>query len=195
MTRGLVFLSATATLAVLAGAPGEARAAPCAASSAWTVLIGSLRPGLACGTFLLATDGSMQSFSYGLFQRQAPVTLPVTLSASVRRLGPESMPIELWVLGAGVLLREESYGFYVLSDDARFEQEGWRPLPGVHVHDAHRVALSQTAERVTFAIDGRPVASWAFRARRQSGKVSIGFKGASGYRSWASFRDLLVESQ
>src|SRR6185312_15149099 len=107
-----------------------------------------LRPGLACGAFLAATDGSMLSFSYGLFTSEAPATLPFTFSASVRRLGPEGMPLELWVLGAVVLVKEEACGFYVPTDDVRFEREGWHPLPGVHIHEEHRVAVRQTAERV-----------------------------------------------
>jgi hypothetical protein len=184
--------AAALALAAVAGGGGDARAEGCAAAHAWRVVMGALRPRPACGAFLAATDGSMLGYSYGSFASAAPVAVPFSFSLSARRLGPEGMPIELFVIGAAVLVKEEAFGLYVPTDDVRFE---WQPMPGLHIHDEHRLAVRQTADRVALAIDGREVASWAFHAPEPRGTVSFGFKGASGYRSWASFADVRLDPQ
>ena len=181
--------------AVLAGPEGTADAEPCPAARAWRATFGALRPRRECGAFLAATDGSMLAFSYGLFESDAPATIPFSFSVTMQKLGPESRSLELVIVGAVVLIREEAIGFYVPTDDVRFEKDGWQRLPGLHIHEEHRATVRQEAERVTLSIDGRAVATWAHHAPRPRGTVAFGFKGASGYRSWAAFRDVRVEAQ
>jgi hypothetical protein len=191
MSRLAPSVIAAVTLAATTLAPAPARASDCA-PPAFHAVMGTLerRPG--CGGFLGATDGSMMAYSYGLFRSDEEHALPLTVSARLERLGPDVATLEVMVVGAGVLLGDGQVGLYVPSDDVGF---AWTPLPAYRPHDDHRIVVRQTADQVVLEIDGARVMAWSFRAPAARAAVSLGFKGARGYRSWALFGDVRVESQ
>jgi hypothetical protein len=181
--------------AALVASASDARDESCSAAREWRTMTGTLRPRHRCGAFLAATDGSMEAFSYAFFTFQKRASIPFTFTTTMQRLGPERRALEIFVLGAAVLLEEEQCGLYVPTDDIRFDHDGWKPLPGFHTHEEHRVSVRQTLDRIELSIDGRRAASWDLRAPHTNGNVSFGFKGASGYRSWVAFGDARLDAQ
>jgi hypothetical protein len=156
----------------------------------WEIVRGTLTDAGACGAYLGATDGGNGSFSYGDFLYRRPMHPPLDVEVTWRRVGPESgKSLELRLLGALILLRDDEYGLYVWNE-ASFE---WRKLPGYKVHEEHRISAHQTATTLSFSVDGKPVDSWRLDMGGEH-RIGVAAKGARGYRSWFSFRDFRASS-
>jgi hypothetical protein len=183
---------AAASLTTLAT---QALGDPCHDLKGWTVRRGSLQPGIACGSFVAATDATNAAFSYAQLYRAEPISVPFDLSVTWRRLGPEARTMEIPILGAIVFVGEERCALWINHDDVSFDRDGWRPLPGYRTHDEHRVSVRQTAERVVLSVDGREVSTWSFTTSQKSGLVGLSFKGATGHRAFVAFRDVRIASQ
>jgi hypothetical protein len=190
---GIGALALSVGAGALVFAPSAARAGSCSDTQEWDVAQGTLATTGTCGSFLGATDGANAVFSYALFFRKRPVTIPYEVSLSMRRLGPEDKrSLEVSILSAIVLARDEEVGLYVNHDDVRFEHEGWFPAPGLAMHREHRLTVRQTRNKVTLSIDGAVVRTWDFASPSTTDRVGVAWKGASGFRSWAAFRDVRV---
>lgn len=186
--RSRVVVLGIALTAGLVGTP----AAACPDVTPWEVVRGSLAPAGGCGAWVLTTNGVRRGYSYGELRYAQPITIPYEVSVTWQRLGADARSMDLRVLGASVLVGEERVALYVEGDDARFAADGWRPVPGLHAHDEHRVSVKQDARSIALTVDGTVVATWAFEARAATGPLVLGLKGAPGYRARAVFRDLQI---
>jgi hypothetical protein len=161
--------------------------APCVASTAgWVANRGSLAPGLACGSFIGATDAWSGPFSRGEFLREQPVSAPFSMQVTSQRLGPDGdMSLSLFLRGGIVLLKRGAYGFYAFSESA-FQ---WHDLPGFSPQRESTVKVEQREHEIAVWIDGARAFVLPFAAPRSPGAVGIGMKGERGHRSRMRFRD------
>lgn len=179
-----------ATLGVLVGAGPVAAAPPCHDLDAWDAAQGDLQPGVACGSYVAATNGATIAYSFGQIMTRARVTPPYRVSVTWRRLGSDTRTLELHLLGAVVLFGNDEFALW--TDDAHFELDGFHPLPGYRTRATHRVSVVQRADEVEVEVDGVRVGRWAFRAPPGAAPISIAFKGQRGARERVWFGDVVI---
>jgi hypothetical protein len=179
-------LPAVSTVAAL-GAEGD-----CASSlTDWQTARGALQPGLACGSFVGTTDGWGGPFSAAEFRATKPVSLPLEVEVTWRRLGSDGgESLTLILPGGFLLLKRGEYGFYGFSESA-FK---WVALPGFSTHRESTVRVVQRATEILIWVDGKAIGRVPFTAPSASGPVGVGIKGASGYRSRMMFRGFRVRA-
>lgn len=180
-----------ATLVTGMSAPAAADPAPCALGlDRWEATQGDLQPGRTCGSFIAATNGATLAYSFGQVTWRAPVTVPYRMSLTWRRLGSDTRPIELQLLGAVVLFAEDEVALWI--DDPTFELDGWHPLPGYRTRRQHRVSVEQRVDAVEVAVDGVVVGRWRLRAPTTAGPIAVAFKGHRGARERLWFTDVAI---
>ena len=179
-----------AALAVLVGAGPAAAEPPCHDLDAWVATQGDLQPGRACGSFVAATNGATIAYSFGQFMTRTPVAPPYRVSVTWRRLGSDARTLELHLLGAVVLFGNDEFALWI--DDARFELDGFHPLPGYRTRAVHRVSAVQRADAIEVAVDGVRVGRWAFQAPAGAAPIAIAFKGQRGARERIWFGDVAI---
>lgn len=175
---------------VLAVPPAGAEGGGCPESvTSFRAVHGSIAPGLACGTFIVTTDGWSGPFSRARIEVEKPVIVPFAVQVTWQRLGGDGgESLALVLRGGDLLLRRGEYGFYSFSE-ASF---AWRPLPGFSTHRESTVRVEQRAREIVLWVDGVRAGAVPFEAPAGSGHVGLGVKGASGYRSRMVFRDFSV---
>ena len=179
-----------AALAVLVGAGPAAAEPPCHDLDAWVATQGDLQPGRACGSFVAATNGATIAYSFGQFMTRTPVAPPYRVSVTWRRLGSDARTLELHLLGAVVLFGNDEFALWI--DDARFELDGFHPLPGYRTRAVHRVSAVQRADAIEVEVDGVRVGRWAFQAPAGAAPIAIAFKGQRGARERIWFGDVAI---
>ncbi len=191
--RTLGALSAGIVASVwLAGAPPSRAEQACDEAPAWEVTEGELAPGRACGSYVATTNGATTAYSLGQLVSTTEVTLPYRASVTWRRLGGDPRALELGVLGGIVLVADDRIALWI--DDATFELDGWRPLPGHRVRRVHTVTAIQDDTTLIIEIDGQEAARWALASRARRGHLSILFKGRAGGRAKIWFAGFAVAS-
>jgi hypothetical protein len=187
-------LARAALVATVAAALAPAPARACDSLDSWDVVTGCLEPTLDCRGFIASSNSGVDLYSACGISRRQVLALPIEVSVTWRRLGPESAkPLELNLLGASVLFSDESYGMW--STQARWVDDGgWRPLPGYRTHDEHRITARQTAHEIVVLIDGRPAIRYPFETPISSGRPGISFKSARAYRSRVLLCDFSARS-
>ena len=156
---------------------GTASAAP------WKAPRGTLEAGRLEGSFLLSSDAAPGRYSEASMITTDAVTLPYSLSATWRRLGPEAgRSMHVLVAGGVVLVKSGAIAFYAY-DDTAFAQGAWRPLAGHLAQAEHAIAVHQDHHTIVVSIDGAEVARYALEVARESAFVGFGMKSAPGLRS------------
>ncbi|MBK7072597.1 MAG: hypothetical protein IPH44_09860 [Myxococcales bacterium] len=180
--RHRVAAACAAAIAALMIRAGAASAdPPCAqAPTDWEAVEGALARGAGCGRYVATTNGARTAYSLGQLVWRAPVTVPYRASVTWRRLGADPRALELGVLGGVVMVADDRVGLWI--DDASFELDGWRPLPGHRVRRTHAVTVIQRADELALEIDGAIVARWKLRPRATTGRLSMMWKGAPADR-------------
>lgn len=177
---------------LLLGAFAAAALVPPADAAPWKATRGSLAPGRAAGSYLLATDAAPGRYSEGGMITSEPVALPYTLEARWRRLGPEAgRSMHVLVAGGVVLIKAGAIAFYAY-DDASFAQGDWKAIAVDPIREEHAISVHQDARRVTVRIDGALVATYDLPVARPTAHVGFGMKGAPGVRSTIAVRDIVV---
>lgn len=156
----------------------------------WHERTGTIAAGPRCGVFVGATDRKALAFSYGSFLVERSVTAPYEFSLTWRRLSPDHRAIELQLLGAILLFKDDQVGLWV--DDQRFTLDGWRPAPGYRIHEERTVRVVQRARDVEAWVDGVRVGRWELEAPDAGGRVGVALKGAPGARATLRFADVSV---
>lgn len=173
---------AAAIAALTLGAGAATADPPCAqAPTDWEVVEGGLARGAGCGRYVATTNGARTAYSLGQLVWRTPVTLPYRATVTWRRLGADPRALELGVLGGIVIVADDRVGLWI--DDASFELDGWRPLPGHRVRRPHTVAVTQRAGELTLELDGAIVARWPLRPRATTGRLAVIWKGATADRA------------
>lgn len=172
-------------------AAGTAHAEP---MPGWVAVRGTLAPARLPGSYVLTGDAAPARYSDGELVSEAAVPLPYRLDVVWRRLGPEGgRSMHVQVVGGVVLIKTGKISFYAY-DDTAFAATGWLPLPGVSTHDEHAVSVSQDRRQVVVVIDGKETARFPLAVNRDAGKVGVGMKGASGFRTSIYLRSIDVRS-
>lgn len=147
----------------------------------WEAVEGEIVPGAGCGRYVAFSNGARTAYSLGQLVWRTPVTLPYRARVTWRRLGADPRALELGVLGGVVMVADDRVGLWI--DDASFEVDGWRPVPGHRVRRTHTATVVQRADGLVLELDGVVVARWALRPRTATGRLSVIFKGAPGARA------------
>jgi hypothetical protein len=164
-----------------------------AAAEPWKTSRGLLERGRLDGSYLLSSDAAPGRYSEATMISTEPVTLPYTVTATWRRLGPEAgRSMHVLVGGGVVLIKAGAIAFYAY-DDAAFAQGDWRPI-AAHTQAEHVVSLHQDARGVTVSIDGAAVAHYDLAITRQTAHVGFGMKSAPGLRSSIYVHSIAIAS-
>jgi len=163
-----------------------------ASASPWKSPRGSLEPGRLDGSYVLSSDAAPGRYSEAAMVTTEPVSLPYTLEATWRRLGPEAgRSMHVLVAGGVVLIKSGAIAFYAY-DDTAFAQGEWRPIAGHQAHAEHVIAVQQDRHRVIVRLDGAEVARYDLEVARADAHIGFGMKSAPGLRSSIFVRAIAI---
>ncbi|MCK6507129.1 hypothetical protein L6R53_27800 [Myxococcota bacterium] len=141
--------------------------------------------------WVLTTDASDYPFSYGrVVAEQQELGPDLTVRVRWQRLtGEGDLPMELFVPGGALMVRDGAWGFYESTVQAA--NDPWVEVPGFDVHLAHDVVLTLRGHEVRVQIDGA-AAAWSLSSEPTAGRVGLSLRGGRAYRGALWFSDWCV---